>query len=758
MKKTGKSPSPLIGALARLCGIAPEYRDNYGVRRPTSQATCQALLTAMGVPWEDPARLEEEIRHRRARPFRRLLEPVTVVFPEAGPLLLRLSPWLPGPELPGDLEVWGEISDEHGHLQRWQAVWGTPVPPPRPAEAGGFRVRLAIPLPAGLAWGYYNLGLTVKAGGREETGTSTLIVAPCRTYSPEILAGGHHLWGLSLPLYALRSPRNWGIGDFTDLQGTLIWARDLGAAFVGVNPLHALAFSRRPDPSPYFPASRRFLNFLYLDLERVPELKDSPAAKGLLASPEFQAAVARLRQADLVAYPEVLRLKRQALLWLFQAFLSRHAPPTAPRTARGRKFARFLAGAGESLARFALYQALAERHGGSDWRRWPRAYQDPASPAVAAYGREHPQEIQFHQYVQWLAAAQLGQAWARARQVGLPFSLYQDLALGVAPGGFETWAHPQLFARDIALGAPPDAFNPRGQNWALPPLIPERLRESGYRLFIETLRQNCPPEGLLRLDHAMSLFRLFWIPRGREPQEGAYVHYPARELLGILALESLRSRTLIIGEDLGTLTPAIRRGLARAGLFSYRVFYFERNHTGAFRAPEDYPERAVAAVTTHDLPTLAGYWQEKDLDLRSRLHLYPDPHRKEAEVKAREQDRRRLVEALGHRGLLPEGSGLKYPSQPCPAEVRFGVLDYLAQSRAALLEVRLEEIFGLTTQQNLPGTTREHPNWRQKLAVNLKDLRRAPEGLRLTERMDSWGRGLRSAAPFPLRQPPPPNS
>jgi 4-alpha-glucanotransferase len=739
-----------IARLARLCGIAAEYRDIYGVRRPTSLATCQALLTAMGVPWQDPVRLAEEIRHRRARPFRRLLEPVTVVFPEAGPLLLRLSPWLPGADLPGDFEIWGEIRDEQGELQGWQAAPGGPVSPPRPAEAGGFRVRLALPLPEGLAWGYYELRLTVKAGGREETGTGTLIVAPCRTYLPEILARGRRLWGLNLPLYALRSPGNWGIGDFTDLEEVLAWAGGLGAAFVGVNPLHALSFGSRPDPSPYSPASRLFLNFLYLDLERVPELQDSPAAGMVLASPEFQAAVARLRRVHLVAYPEVLRRKRQVLPWLFQAFLKRHGPPTAPWTARGREFARYLAGAGDSLARFGLYQALAERYGRSDWRRWPQAYQDPGGPAVAAYGREHPQEVQFHQYVQWLAAAQLGEAWDRARQAGLAFSLYQDLALGVAPGGFETWAYPKLFARDVALGAPPDAFNPRGQNWGLPPLIPEGLRESGYRLFIETLRRNCPPEGLLRLDHAMGLFRLFWIPRGREPREGAYVHYPVRELLAILALESHRSRTLIIGEDLGTITPAIRRGLDRAGLFSYRVFYFERNHAGAFRDPEDYPERAMAAVTTHDLPTLAGYWQGKDVKLKERYHLYPEPARAGVDLAAREQDRRRLVEALGRRGLLPAGSGPKDLSpRSCPAEVRIGVLDYLAQSRAALLEVRLEEVFGLTAQQNLPGTTRKHPNWRQKLPVNLKDLRRAPEGLRLTERMDFWGRGLRSTAPGP---------
>ena len=297
-----------------------------------------------------------------------------------------------------------------------------------------------------------------------------------------------------------------------------------------------------------------------------------------------------------------------------------------------------------------------------------------------------------------------------AQKQGLPFTLYEDLALGSSPGGFDTWAHQDLFALDAALGAPPDAFNPQGQNWGLPPLIPERLRASGYQLFIDTLRANTPPGGMLRMDHVMGLFRLLWIPPGAEAGQGAYVRYPARELLAILALESVRRQALIIGEDLGTVPARIRRELGKAEVFSYKVFYFERDGNGHFLPPETYPPRAMATVTTHDLPTLAGFWQGHDLALKRTLNLYPEARLAEADAAAREQDRHRLLEALRRRGLLGDGAVYEPGAgDSCPLELWEATLDYLAQSEAALMEVRLEEIFGVPEQQNLPGTRQEHP-------------------------------------------------
>ena len=338
---------------------------------------------------------------------------------------------------------------------------------------------------------------------------------------------------------------------------------------------------------------------------------------------------------------------------------------------------------------------------------------------MAGFVREHRTETRRYQYAQWLAAGQLQQVSEAAHRCGLPFTLYQDLALGADAGGFDTWAYPDLFAKDVAIGAPPDAFSPKGQNWGIPPIIPEALRESGYQLFIDTIRANGPAGGMLRLDHVMGLFRQLWIPAGMAAAQGAYVYYPARELLAILALESVRRRTLIIGEDLGTVSPRVRRDLDRLGVFSYRVFYFERRLDGGFLPPESYPARAVAAVTTHDLPTLAGFWQGRDLAFRRDANLYADPHQAATDAAQRQRDRLQLVAALQGRGLLPDGvAPPPEPGSPCPPQVREGVLEYLAQSEAALLEVRLEEVFGLPDQQNFPGTQEEHPNWRRPPAVD----------------------------------------
>ncbi len=728
-----------IAALGRLCGIAAEYRDNFGRRRRTSLATTKELLTAMGVPYEEPARLDQELARRLLSPFDRLLSPVQVIAGASGPRRVAIYPWTPTPALPARLEVKGEIVSDTGQRSSWETFVKASASPISRAQGDGFRTRLDLTLPAGLELGYYELSLLIKWGGREEKGKTRLILAPAQAYLPEGLAAGGRVWGLSLPLYALRSKDNWGMGDFADLEEVIAWAASLGAAFVGVNPLHAPAPQAEADPSPYSPTSRLFLNFLYLRLEMVPELSACGEAQALLAGRKFQALKTRLQTARLVDYPEVYRLKHQVLKWLYQTFRDRHGPPEAPLTSRGREFARFLAERGEPLTKFGQYCALAEFCRQSDWRRWPPAYHHPESPAVAAFTQEHVEKIRVHQYGQWLAAGQLTQVGGQALKKGLPFTLYQDLALGAALGGFDTWAQPDLFAHGAAMGAPPDAFNPKGQNWGLPPLIPERLRESGYQWFIDTLRANSPERGILRLDHVMSLFRLFWIPKGEPAGKGAYVRYQARELLAILALESLKRRTLIIGEDLGTVAPGIRRDLSKTGVFSYRVFYFERDRDNRFRPPQDYPRKAVAAVTTHDLPTLTGFWQGRDVELKRTLNLYPQPDQADTDALARIKDRLALVQALRSLGLLPAGFRPKpHLGKSCPQEVRFGVLEYLAQSAAALLEVRLEEIFGLADQQNLPGTQKEHPNWRLKFPLTVKQMRQALEPNQLAARLNRY--------------------
>jgi 4-alpha-glucanotransferase len=734
----GMDGAKKIAVLGCMCGITALYWDNFGRRHRTSQATYQALLSAMGVPWEDPAALDQEIARRRLRFRGSLTAPVEVIAPAPATSQATVRVWSPTPEPPAPVDVQAEMVTETGE----RCLWETRLTPAGPYESravpGGFRIALNLPLPANLELGYYDLTLTVRCAGREETGQTRLIAAPPKAYTPEWLPRGCRHWGFNLPLYAIRSRTNWGLGDFADLGAIMRWARDLGAAFVGINPLHAFGGRAGADPSPYSPSSRIFHNILYLDLEMTPEMADSQEARDLLAGPEFQDGKSRLVAAPLVPYREVYQIKLRILRLLYQTFCRVHGGPENPRTARGQEFARFVTARGKTLARFGQFCALADHFQKGDWRRWPESYQAPENPAVAEFAREHPREVALWQYGQWLAETQLGQVCQAARQQNLPFSLYEDLALGVSPGGFDTWAHQDLFALGAVIGAPPDAFNPKGQNWGLPPMIPERLRASGYRLFIDTLRTNLPVGGMLRLDHVMGLFRLLWIPRGAKAAQGAYVRYPERELLAILALESQRRRALIIGEDLGTVPPRIRRELGRIGVFSYRVFYFERDGNRRFLPPEAYPAGAMAAVTTHDLPTLAGFWQGNDLALKHRLNLYPAPRLAEADAAARDEDRRFLLAALKGQGLLPEGATPDPETSDADTlTLREAVLTYLAESQAALLEVRLEDIFGVVEQQNLPGTRQEHPNWRLKLPLTLEQMIQDSEPARLAARLNA---------------------
>ncbi len=732
------NPSAKIAALGRMCGIASEYWDNFGNRHRTSQFTYKALLTSMRVNWEDPARLEEELAARRLRPYDRLLPPVLVAMQSSRRPRILAYHFTPGPEKPSALELQWEITDEAGRSQTWKTGYSPPENLVSRQGPAGWRTRLELPLPARLPLGYYEVRLRISQGRGGETSASRLVVAPETAYLPGWLAAGQRLWGFNLPLYALKSKSNWGIGDFRDLGSMVDWAASLGASFVGVNPLHALPPLIKRVPSPYSPTSRLFRNFLYLDLESVPELSCSPEAQSLLASPEFRRQKARYQWEPLVPYAGVFRLKRRVLEMLYRAFLDRHGPPESPRTTRGEDFAGYLAGAGDSLARFGQYEALAESLEQTDWRRWPQNYQRPDAPAVAEFSRDHLPAIRVHQYGQWLAATQVQEVCTRSRDRGLPFTLYQDLALAAAPGGFDAWANQELFARGAEIGAPPDAFTPRGQSWGIPPLIPERLRESRHQFFLDILRANALPGGMLRFDHVMGLFRLFWIPQSEPPSQGAYVNYPARELLAVLSLESTRRRSLIIGEDLGTVPPVIRRDLARHGVFSYRLLYFERDPEGTFRAPENYPPRAMAAVTTHDLPTLAGFWQGRDLELKRSLNLYPNPQAAEEDAVSREQDRGNLVAAMSRRHLLPPGACSDPAADSCQEDLKVAVMEYLAQSEAALLEVRLEEVFDLPRQQNLPGTKREHPNWNLKIPLTLEEMRRDPRPALLALRLNRY--------------------
>jgi len=496
---------------------------------------------------------------------------------------------------------------------------------------------------------------------------------PGRCYEPELLAQGGRIWGFAVQLYGLRSKRNWGIGDFGDLKTLVELAADRGAGVIGVNPLHAT------QGSPYSPSSRLALNFLYLDVAAVPELARSPAAQRLLATKAFQRKLEQLRRAPLVNYAGVATLKAHVLGLVF-----RDARPSMGKPST-----------------FAIYEALREEHG-SGWERWPREYRDPQSAAVRKFAERHARRVAYHDWLQALARAQLEGVQRRAHELGMPVGLYVDLALGADRGGAEVWADQESYALDATCGAPPDEFNPKGQDWGLPPYSPRALRASGYRAFRELLRANMPSGGALRMDHVMALSRLYWIPRGAKPDRGGYVHYPLDDLLAVLAEESRARRCLVVGEDLGTVPAELGTKLNQAGLLSYRPLFFEKTPDGELAPPSAYPRDALVCVSTHDLPTWQGYWTAHDLDWRDKVGLTVD-RKKERAIRSAELEK--LRRALEREGLdhSPRAAHLYIARTPCKVAV-----------------VQPEDIFEVHEQANLPGTVAEHPNWRRKLPLALE--------------------------------------
>lgn len=735
----------LLAELAALCGIEPHYYDNAGNLHVTASTTQESLLTAMGCRCLHFEELCQEVERRRQFPWTALVEPVLAICQSQLP-----SPWhlyLPfrGEALP-QLEIHWELVAESGSCCHQQEVQGTwPVLETRSFNGLTYG-RLALPLPAALGLGYYQLNVGVQAGAWFKEGQMLVVIAPDQVYLPEILTR-QRLWGLNLPLYALASRRNWGIGDCGDLQNLIHLAAKLEADIIGLNPLHHLGPWLADSVSPYYPTSRCFADPLYLDLEQAPELAVSQKAQEYLASPEWQEQIIALRHGRRVNYPVVARLKQAVLAELSATFVEHHGTPESPKTERGREFAAFLAQRGKLLEDFSTFLALADywqeqQRPGPNWQDWPAAYHDPDGPAVKAFQHNRRMQVLCHSYAQWLLAGQMHRTQQQARQEGLALGLYLDLAVGVNPGGFDAWRQQHIFASTVDIGAPPDDFSPLGQNWHLAPLSPLALRDQGYRYVIDVLRQNCLNNGALRIDHVMGLFRLYWIPQGASAAQGAYVRYPAAEMLKILALESLRQQTVIIGEDLGTVPPTVREELAALGIFSTRLFYFERRNDGSCLPADQYPEQAQAAITTHDLPTLTGFWQGRDIQVRQELHLFPDSQTRDRALAERHRTKAAILALLSSKGwLTPEVAAQLAEDAELPDAVRWGVITHLAETPCRLVLLSLEDIFGWPDQQNLPGTKDEYPNWRLKLPLFLEDIAKAPEPQQAAEIMRRCQRG-----------------
>jgi 4-alpha-glucanotransferase len=697
---------PQLRALSDELGIISGYLDQTGKEwRETSDETRVLLLAAMGIDASTETAAEAALEELRRAQRERALEPVRVVeadSPDTERVVVQMSQPQRAP-LRWELE----LAEESGRVDRAAGV-----------EEGGAGFTLTLPLPSSPPLGYHTLRLAMDTARGPLAAEQTLIVVPPSCVPAAELLVGTKAWGLIANLYTVRSDRSWGVGDFTDLGDLLVWVGELGGDFVGVNPLHAL-HNRGADVSPYSPVSRLFRNPLYIDVELSAEMLDAVYERRLIASPRNQREIQRLRRTRSVDYERAMSLKRRILEHLHLTFLGDGA--------RQRAYDEWAAEREPELTDFATYMAIASEHG-TDWRQWPVELRSARSPAVREFAKEHEAEVDLHRWLQFETDRQLGEAANRGRDAGLRVGLYQDLAIGTAPTGSDTWSAPHLFVRGACIGAPPDPYSATGQNWGLPPIDPHRLREDRYRYFIRLVRAAFRHAGALRIDHVMGLFRAFWIPDGHSGADGAYVRYPSDDLLGIIALESVRNNALVVGEDLGTVPPDVPPALAKWGVLSSKVLYFERGDDGSFAPADRYAAEALATANTHDMATLAGFWEGVDIQLRADVGLL-----KPSDVKAareeRARDKRELLRALSRAGVVSKRVDVNsHDPQISVAELRGAVHDFLALTPSVLVGVALDDIAGEVDPVNVPGVGQEqHPSWTRRMSKTLERLREDPE-------------------------------
>ena len=622
-------------AKAAALGVDSGYFDAFGVLRAVSQETLEAVTAALPPP----------------HPVSFL--PATLVLRERDTTVTLASDAL--------LPVRWELSNEAGLV----------------AKSTAHHHSFAVPdaLDAGRYW----LHVTDAAGA---TAQSLLLATPNAAFQGEF----GRVWLLAVQLYGVRSRRNWGIGDFTDLARLIRLAASVGAAGIGLNPLHALFDDRPGHCSPYSPNSRLFLNTLTIDVEQAPCFAAN--------DPEQAASIAELRSAALVDYAAVARLKLEALRQAYATFRSAPCHPSAA------EFEEFRSERGETLHRFACFEVLRRRFD-RPWWSWPEQWRKPDDRALAELRRDRPDEIGQVEFAQWVAGRQLRACRDLATALHLPVGLYLDLAVGVTMDGFDAWNEQVAISRHLAVGAPPDQLNTAGQNWGLAGFNAAGLERESFTPFRDMLRAAMCYSGAIRLDHVLGLKRLYLIPSGFSARDGAYVRMPFEQLLAVTVQESVAHRCVVIGEALGTVPEGFREQLAERGIWSYRVMMFERDWNGAFHGPETYVDAALVTFNTHDLPTFAGWAGSHDVALKHGLGIDPGET---------SDARRQAVNALNRATGADASSGFAPTAR------------WLAGTPSRLLAIGLEDVLGVVDQPNIPGTIDEHPNWRRRLPVDLEDV------------------------------------
>jgi 4-alpha-glucanotransferase len=672
-----------LKALARRAGIALEWRDYANKRHAVSFETARRILSALGFACDTPDAIADSTDRLEARALPPLIT-ATV-------------------ETPIDLPI---DSDRLPTSARVVVEDGTIT-----------QARLASTPRGARLCGLEKPGYHVLEFGDDRV---TLAVAPARCFTAADITGNERLWGLTVQTYGLRSPGDCGIGDMGGVAAFARTAAKLKVDALALSPMHALFASNPNAYSPYSPSSRLFYNPLLADSR--PLFGDDRVQRAM-AKAEVAERNDELADCSLINWHHASALKLRMFRCLFDDFLSNDLTADKP-SHLGKGFFKFCKTGDALLHDHAVFEALhAARTGtgspGAHWRAWPASLRSPHSAEVTQFAHNRAREVQFHCFLQWIADSSLAATQSAATDAGMRIGLISDLAVGMSGDGSHAWSNQHDVLSGLKIGAPPDLYNQSGQNWGLTTFSPWALRSGGFAPFIATLRAALRHAGGVRIDHVMGLLRLWVIPNGAGPQEGAYLTYPIDDLLRLTALESLRHRALVIGEDLGTVPPGFRGLLAQIGIYGTQVLWFERKKS-RFLPPQDWSTNAAAMTSTHDLPTVAGWWRGHDIETRRELGLVADP---DEEMKTRQNDRKTLWRSFEQANAA---SG-KVPARSEPERAVDAAVQFIAQTPSELALVPLEEVLALEEQPNLPGTIDEHPNWRRRYPGEAGELLDPPQ-------------------------------
>ena len=705
----------LLQQLVEMRGIETQYVDTWGKPATIAESSKAKLLNTLGYDTSSDEKIQSQITQDIKSVWLSPLNPVQVV---RNTQEINLAVRLPIELVNDDHTL--TVTCENGDVLTHQF---TPVDQEMTTMAHIDDVEFheyVVTLPLDLPLGYHDVALSADD---DEFARSRLIVAPEACYTPNEIKEGKKIWGLSVQLYCVRSEKNWGIGDFSDLALLIEKAAGVGADFIGLNPIHALYPANPNACSPYGPSSRRWLNYLYIDVTAIDGYDDA-SVQAVVSSDEFKATLEHARNVEHVDYEAVAHVKLAALKAVFDVYDAKYL---RKNTKQNKAFKAFVEAGGESLDMLAVYDALqshlkAEGKDSWGWPVFPQEYKDYYNPAVAKFKSANEQDVKFYLFLQWIAAQQLELASNKATDAGMTIGLYRDLAVGVSEGSAEIWGNKDLYCTGASVGAPPDILGPLGQNWGLPPMDPRKLYEQGYQPIIDLFASNMASSGSLRIDHVMALLRLWWVVKGDNAKDGGYVYYPVDDLLGILALESHRNQSLVIGEDLGTVPEEIRSKLADNGVYSYRVFFFEQAEDGGFFSPSHYPVQSMSTLTTHDMPTLIGYWHCLDLELGKEIGLYPTEEILQTLYADRHENKQAILDTLHGHGSIGDNVGRDVNHTGMNRELNNGMQVHMAGGSSALLSLQLEDWLEMDKPVNIPGTFDEYPNWRRKLTENIESM------------------------------------